>query len=143
MYRHLHSALSTLALMLGLIHLTLVPVTYPVFSLEALWFAGSGLAIIMVALMNFMAPHISDRRARLTLSLGNAVMAGFFGLALSVLQQPQVVLGLVIFIILAVLALRRGLQNDRELEPLSPRAITLTALIVIGAAVLLMSMSHP
>ncbi len=45
-------------LLIGVIHTALTPVFYDKFSPDALWFAGTGLALIFLSLLNIMAERL-------------------------------------------------------------------------------------
>ena len=143
MIRQIHSGLATLALILGILHLSLVIPIYGSISLDALWFAGSGLAVIAVALMNLMARSNEASDRGIILALGNAMMTGFFGLAWTVLKEPQVVIGFVVFLALTGLTLFFRRKEDREAKPLSTRAIILIGLSLVAGFALLMVVSRP
>ena len=52
MLRTLHMISSVLLVALGVVHTALTPMFYGRFTLGALWFAGSGLAMIFAGLLN-------------------------------------------------------------------------------------------
>jgi hypothetical protein len=47
-------------LLIGLIHTALTPVFYPEFSPDALWFAGTGLALVFLSLLNIAAERVCE-----------------------------------------------------------------------------------
>lgn len=93
--------LASLGLLLGLLHLTLTLPIYGRLSLEALWFAGSGLAVVCAALMNIVALRSRPPLTRWAVVTANLLIAGFFAAAWPLLPSPQVAVGFVIFIVLA------------------------------------------
>lgn len=93
--------LASLGLLLGVLHLTLTLPMYGRLSLEALWFAGSGIAVICCALMNIAALRNSPPLTRWAVVTMNLLIAGFFAAAWPLLPGPQVAAGFIIFIILA------------------------------------------
>ena len=93
--------LASLGLLLGVLHLTLTLPMYGRLSLEALWFAGSGLAVICCALMNIVALRNSAPLTRWAVVTMNLLTSGFFAAAWPLLPGPQVAVGFVIFITLA------------------------------------------
>lgn len=46
--------ISSLILLMGIAHVSLTLATYEEFSLDALWFAGSGIALIILAFLQFV-----------------------------------------------------------------------------------------
>ncbi|MEL6366120.1 MAG: hypothetical protein AAFR11_14885 [Pseudomonadota bacterium] len=93
------------AALLGLGHLGLTAAIYDAPSLEALWFAGSGLAFFAVALGNLAEPGPS-RAARIIRLAQNLTMVGFFTAARTLLPAPQVGVGLALFLVLSALSWR-------------------------------------
>lgn len=93
--------LASLGLLLGLLHLTFTLPIYGRLSLEALWFAGSGLAVVCCALMNVVALRGGAPAGRWAVVIANLLIAGFFAAAWPLLPSPQVAAGFTIFTILA------------------------------------------
>lgn len=98
-------ALAIVAGLLGLVHITLTPLAYADWTIEALWFVGSGLAIVVAAAANFIAYQSSDGGRQWILAVINLSMGCFFAAAWLVLPGPQVILGGVLFLCLAICAL--------------------------------------
>jgi len=88
-------------LLLGILHLALTLPLYGRLSIEALWFAGSGLAVVSCALMNIVALRSRAPSSRWALVMANLLLAGFFAAAWPLLPSPQVAAGFVIFASLA------------------------------------------
>jgi hypothetical protein len=93
---------SVCAGLLGFAHLALTPLAHPEWSLEALWFAGTGLAIVVVAIFNWAGRSLPERSAALALVAANLAMTAFFAAAWTVLPGPQVIAGGAIFAGLAL-----------------------------------------
>ena len=93
--------LATLGLLLGVLHVTLTLPIYGRLSLEALWFAGSGLAVVCCALMNVVALRSSALSNRWAVVVANLLIVCFFAAAWPLLPGPQVAAGFMIFMILA------------------------------------------
>ena len=105
MARRLAWLLSIAAILLGLGHLSLAVVAFGKLSLGALWFAGSGLAIVLGGMLNLFAQLASYGRAgRALLGFANLTTAAFFALALAIVPEPQVLVGLLLFAGLAALS---------------------------------------
>jgi hypothetical protein len=90
---------SWLMVALGCAHLLFTLHDYDEFSLGAMWFAGSGLAIVFAGFLN--VAHLRgagrDRLVRALALLANVVCALLFAAALSLMRQPQVLVGLALF----------------------------------------------
>lgn len=93
--------LASTGLLLGLLHLALTLPIYGRLTLEALWFAGSGLAIVCCALMNFVALRNTSLSSRWAVVLANLLITGFFAAAWQMLPSPQVAAGFAIFVTFA------------------------------------------
>ena len=107
-------ALAIAAGLLGAAHLALTPLAYPNWTIDALWFVGSGLAIVVAAAANFDGFEKAELRSRLFVALINIAMSGFFAAAWLVLPEPQVIIGGVLFLGLAACSLL-----TRKVEPVA------------------------
>ncbi len=113
-------ALAILAGLLGTGHLALTPLLYPNWTINSLWFVGTGLAMLIGAGANLLGSGAGNRLGRAGLVVMNLAMTAFFSSAWPVLPQPQVVAGGVLFAGLAVCAVHfgsvttdSGIQNGR------------------------------
>lgn len=113
--RRIAWGVSSLAVLLGVGHMILLAaaVIGGSWNLDSLWFAGTGLAIILGGLLNVVALRAAaDRVVRGAAIVGDIVLTGFFAAAWSVLQGPQVVAGGLLFTTLTLLliSIRRSAQ---------------------------------
>lgn len=95
-------AMATIGVLLGGIHIALTPLAFSDWTIDALWFAGTGLAIVLAAAANFVGHQSFGMCSRLILAAINIAMSCFFAAAWLVLPEPQVVIGGVLFFALAV-----------------------------------------
>lgn len=102
--------LAIVAGLLGVAHLALTAILYPKWTVDALWFVGTGFAIVIGAMANIAAINSADRTGRSIMAMINAMMTSFFVAAWSVLPGPQVILGGIIFAGLAVCTFRSAIQ---------------------------------
>lgn len=86
--------------MLGAAHIALTPFAHPSWTIEALWFVGSGLAIVVAAAANLVGFEGAGLRSNLFLIVINLAMSCFFVAAWLVLPEPQVIIGGVLFLCL-------------------------------------------
>lgn len=108
MNARLTAGFSWVALLLGLVHLSLGLLAPSGWTESLLWFTGTGLAIVFAAGLNLIGRQISGRWVSgLTIVAANLVMAAFFAAAWPLLQGPQVIVGAVLFTLLAGLTLQR------------------------------------
>jgi hypothetical protein len=97
-------ALAIAAGLLGTGHLALTPLLYRDWTLDSLWFVGTGLAMLIGAGANLLGIGAGNRMRRAGLVLINLAMTAFFASAWPVLPEPQVVVGGVLFAALAACA---------------------------------------
>ena len=115
MLRKIHLTSSVLLTALGVVHTAMTPVFYGRFTHNALWFAGSGLAMMFVGFLNITLNRDAGRgRLAPTLChIANLLTAVFGALIVRVNTEPQVILGFVLIILTAVTAfsLKGGVRN--------------------------------
>ncbi|HZG09282.1 MAG TPA: hypothetical protein VEZ70_09925 [Allosphingosinicella sp.] len=99
--------------LLGTGHLALTPLLYTGWTIDSLWFVGTGLAMLIGAGANLLAVGGGNRMRRAGLLSINLAMAAFFASAWPVLPEPQVVVGGVLFAALAACA---ALFSDKAPE---------------------------
>src|SRR5215212_8376786 len=106
MLRTLHKISSVLLIALGAVHTALTPVFYGRFSLNALWFAGSGLAMLFVGFLNIaLSRDIGrDRLVRVLCYVANLLTVFFGFLMVTQDREPQVILGLVLIVLMTTTA---------------------------------------
>ncbi len=107
--RRLPIILAGIALALGLAHISLAALAPGAGSLGTLWFAGSGLAILVGGLLNLTMLRVErpDRLQKAAWLFANLALTAFFALALPLLPAPQTMVGTVVFALLALHAGRR------------------------------------
>lgn len=102
--RRLLVPLTAVVLVLGFLHLGLSALVWRHWNIEALWFAGSGLAIVVGGLVNVAMIRVGlvDRVQKTVWLFTNLALASFFALAWPVLKGPQVIVGGLAFALLCV-----------------------------------------
>ncbi len=86
--------------LLGTIHTVLTPVFYKTFSPAAVWFAGAGLAMIFLGMLNIAAVRVSQRWFYTLCIVANLMGTGFGILGMIALREFQAVVA--VFLLLAV-----------------------------------------
>lgn len=106
MLKTLHKISSLLLVALGVVHTALTPVFYENFSHNALWFAGSGLAMIFVGLLNITLSRDvgRDRLVRACCYAANLLIVVFGFLMVAVNREGQVIFGLVLIVLMTITA---------------------------------------
>lgn len=98
-------AMASVGGLLGIVHIALTPLAYAGWTIEALWFVGSGLAIVVAAAANFVGFRSCSVGGQWSLTAINLAMSCFFASAWLVLPGPQVIVGGLLFLSLAICSL--------------------------------------
>jgi len=70
---------------------------------DTLWFVGSGMAIIFAGLLNFVAMHRGGSKFTKWIAvMTNGINCAMFCFALPILNEPQVYVGITIFLVATV-----------------------------------------
>lgn len=99
MLKTLYKISTGLIIALGLLHITFTWMDYAAFTLNAMWFLGTGVAIVLAGFMNLVLLRDvgKDRLVQLLCHLTNVTFALLFARAIFILSQPQVFFGLGLF----------------------------------------------
>lgn len=110
MLKRIHLIVTYLIIALGVTHLLFTFVNYNRFTLGALWFASAGFAIIFAGFLNVAVSRGAgrDRVVWLLCLVTNLMVTALFGVALYVLREPQVFIGMLLFAFASFAVLRRG-----------------------------------
>ena len=108
------TALAILAGLLGIVHLALTPLVYAEWTIDALWFVGTGLALVVAAAANIVVGKAPGLSTRMSLAVINIAMSGFFAAAWLVLPGPQVIAGGLLFGCLALCSISGRVTADRS-----------------------------
>jgi len=90
------------SLSLGVIHTALTPLFYDRFSPDALWFSGTGLALVFLGLLNLIAERIWQAWAINVCIAANFVGCVYGVLVAIALPEIQAYIGLVVFIAVVI-----------------------------------------
>lgn len=92
---------SYVIILLGMVHISFA---FPLqMNTETLWFTGAGMSIIFSGLLNLVAlDRGGSKFTKLTALITNALNCTMFCLALPILNEPQVYVGISIFFITTV-----------------------------------------
>jgi hypothetical protein len=94
--------ISAYFLLLGLIHTALTPVFYREFSEDALWFAGTGLALVFLSLLNIAAERVCEPWI-LNMSIGANLTGCIYSLLIVIaLPEFQAFVSLLIFLAVTI-----------------------------------------
>jgi hypothetical protein len=74
---------------LGLIHTAMTPVFYPSLSLNAVWFAGTGISLIFLAGLNLASLRARMAAIRRITMLCNSIFTVFCIMIIIMLPEPQ------------------------------------------------------
>ena len=112
MWKLIHKIISGLVIGLGALHCLFTFLNYDHFTLDAMWFLGSGIAIILAGFLNVAAIRVggSDKVVRFLCLAANLIFVVLFAVALWLLSQPQVFVGVGLFLVAAISDLMRKTQ---------------------------------
>jgi len=107
MLRTVHKIIAGLMIALGLLHILFTFHDYDEFSLRAVWFASAGVAIILAGFLNviWLRDLGEDKVIWLLCLLPNIIFTVMFSAVLSLMNQPQVFLGIALFAIATIITL--------------------------------------
>lgn len=98
MLRRVHQISTYLAITLGVVHLCFTPFAYQVFTHNTLWFFGAGMAIVYAGFLNLAhLAHPAANTLRVLCLIASVLTGLMFAIALSVVPEPQVFVGLTLF----------------------------------------------
>jgi hypothetical protein len=102
-----HKISSWLLVALGVVHTSLTPMFYGRLSVGAMWFGGSGLAMIFVGFLNIALSRGDGRDGLVRILCYTAnLMTSVFGVMIVVVNyEPQVIFGLVLIFLMTITAL--------------------------------------
>jgi hypothetical protein len=106
MIKTLHAVASYLLIALGAVHTALTPVFYGRLTPNAMWFAGSGLAMIFVGFLNIVLSRGAgrDTLSRVLVYVANLLTLGFGSVTVYLDGEPQVILGMLLILTITVSA---------------------------------------
>ena len=90
---------------LGSVHTVLTPLFYKTFDLDALWFAGTGLAFVFLGFINFTRIRTSELVNTLLCLFGNVLALIFCICFVTKLAEPQAYISLFVLLFLFSLSL--------------------------------------
>jgi isochorismate pyruvate lyase len=114
MLKRIDLALALALLLLGVAHTALTPYFYRGFTLDALWFAGTGLSLIFAALLHLVRRDSESTRASWAAFYSGLGAAAFTVLLAVKLRQPQAYAVLVILGSLCVTSWLSRKSQDRS-----------------------------
>jgi hypothetical protein len=90
--------ISAYLLLIGVVHTALTPLFYDKFSPDALWFAGTGLAVIFLGLLNIVTERVREPWMLKICVAANIVGLIYCVLIVFALPEIQAFISLVIFL---------------------------------------------
>jgi hypothetical protein len=89
MHGRIHQAVAYSLVGLGGLHALLTPVFYPAFSADAVWFAGTGLALVFLGALNIAHTSSPDRHIQRLCLITNVIGTLFCITIAAVVAEPQ------------------------------------------------------
>ncbi len=103
-----------LLLLLGTAHTTLTPLFYHELSVDSLWFAGTGLSFIFLALLNISRTLTTHKTITLMSFIGNIITLAYCLLIVMKADEPQAYLSLFVITSLSVFSFLELTGKYRE-----------------------------
>ncbi len=94
----------SLILILGSIHIILTPLFHAAFDLNAVWFAGAGLAFVFLGIINICRLKSTDHVIRKLCFISNLIAVIFCIFIVIKLAQPHAFISLIDLLLLSVLS---------------------------------------
>src|SRR5918911_1834189 len=99
MVRRLHQISTYLLISLGVVHTSLTPAFNKEFSVEAMYFASAGLAMVVTGFLNIaMRRNAEDRPTVILCRMANALFTAFGLLTAMAIREPQAYFGVVLLL---------------------------------------------
>ncbi len=94
-----HKIITGFIIALGLLHLAFTFNDYDHFTLDAVWFASAGIAMILAGFLNIVVIRDGgkDTVVWVLCLIANAIFAVLFAVVSFILPQPQVYFGILLF----------------------------------------------
>ncbi len=118
MLQTLHKIITGLIVALGVLHLSVTFFDYDRVSIGALWFVGTGIAIVLAGFLNLVLLRDAgkDGVVRMLCAVTNIIFAVLFAAALFLLPQPQVFFGVALFVIATISSLIVNRAGDAKIN---------------------------
>lgn len=98
MMKTIHKISSWIILMLGIGHTLVTPAFYPGFTAEALWFAGTGLGLVFLGLLNLAIIRTPSPGGLVSCIIGNALASVYGFLIPFLVPEPQAFIAEIAFV---------------------------------------------
>jgi sulfite exporter TauE/SafE len=99
MVRRLHRICTYLLIALGVVHTSLTPVFNKEFSVDAMYFASAGLAMVVIGFLNIaMSRNAGDRLTVILCRIANVLFTVFGLLTALAIREPQAYFGIVLLL---------------------------------------------
>ena len=99
MVKRIHQVCTYLLIGLGVVHTSLTPVFNRNLSVDAMYFASAGLAMVVIGFLNIaMSRNLDDRLTVILGLIANVLFTIFGALTAWVLKEPQAYFGIVLLL---------------------------------------------
>ncbi|QED47917.1 hypothetical protein [Cytobacillus dafuensis] len=93
---------------IGVIHISITPMTYKSYTLDAFWFLSAGFTLIFLTFLNYILINISQRQLRIFVvcHIANILCTIFIGLILTIAFYPHIIFLFLLLVTLTLLVFR-------------------------------------
>lgn len=111
--RKLILTIATLIFIIGVLHIVVTPITYQGYTIDDLWFASAGLALIFLAFLNYILMNIKQKQTKIFVvcHVANMLLTILVSLLLTFAFAPHIILLFVLLVLETLLVIRFQLSS--------------------------------
>ncbi|MDF2650879.1 MAG: hypothetical protein K0Q73_6684 [Paenibacillus sp.] len=119
--RKLILTIATVIFIIGVLHIVVTPITYQGYTIDDLWFASAGSALIFLAFLNYILMNIKQRQTKIFVvcHVANIMFTILVSLLLTFAFAPHIILLFVLLVLETLLVIR--FQYSQNLINVNPR----------------------
>ncbi|MCQ6564026.1 hypothetical protein [Paenibacillus mendelii] len=119
--RKLILTIATVIFMFGVLHIVVTPITYQGYTIDDLWFASFGLALIFLAFINYVLMSIKQRQTKVFVvcHAANMLCTILVSLLLTFALAPHIIILFVLLVLETLLVIR--FQFSSNLITVNPK----------------------
>ncbi|WJH34469.1 hypothetical protein N6H14_32445 [Paenibacillus sp. CC-CFT747] len=93
---------------IGVLHIVVTPIAYQGYTIDDLWFASAGLALIFVAFLNYILMNIKQRQTKIFVvcHVANTLLTILVSLLLTFAFAPHIIILFVLLVLETLLVIR-------------------------------------
>jgi hypothetical protein len=106
--RKLILTIAAFIFIIGVLHIVVTPITYQGYTIDDLWFASGGLALIFIAFLNYILMNIKQRETKVFIvcHVANMLVTILVSLLLTFVLAPHIIFLFVLLVLETLLVIR-------------------------------------